>query len=130
MTRAGEHSWPERPASWLLFVELDPFEKSWRKLDLGDVELRELQLEVLRAPTRGVVVVGTGGVRKLRFAPSTWGRGKSGAIRVYYALFPAHGVVLLIFAHDKTWADAIPASEKASVRALITRAEEFLNRRR
>src|SRR5437868_6488745 len=90
----GDSKW------WPHFVQLDPFPASWRRLALGDEELRELEWEILGAPGGAPVVAGTAGLRKIRFSPRSWRRGKSGSIRVYYALFPAHGTVLLVFAHD------------------------------
>jgi hypothetical protein len=59
------------PDQFLHFVELDEFRDDWQKLGL-DVEddLLALQLRLMRDPAEGDLIVGTGGLRKLRFAPS------------------------------------------------------------
>jgi len=53
---------------------------------LSDDEYSELQQSLIANPEAGAVIVGLGGVRKLRWAIR--GRGKRGGIRVIY--FPAH----------------------------------------
>lgn len=111
------------PRWWMTFVEVGAFPAAWKKLGLGDQELRELQRTLLESPEAGDVVVGTGGLRKVRFSPSTWNRGKSGALRVYYALFERFGTVFLVFIHDKNYAETMPAAEKATVKAWLERMD-------
>lgn len=123
------HRAPDKPPHWLWFVELDPFPPAWKRLRLGDDDLRSLQISIVLLPELAPVIRGTGGVRKLRFAPRSWNTGKSGAVRVSYAYFPSHGLVALIFAHDKSQAESIPAGQRATLRALIADIQRFLDRR-
>lgn len=116
------------PKRWLHFVELDPFSAAWKRLRLADDDLRSLQLAIIAAPDKGAVVAGTGGVRKIRFAPSDWSTGKSGAVRVYYAFFPGHGLVALIFAHDKSQMENIAPSEKSKLKAVVAEIDRYLKR--
>lgn len=69
----------------LTFVYTATFASDWRRLRLGDEEARALEQLILENPESGAVIRESGGARKLRFAPR--GRGKSGAVRVVYALF-------------------------------------------
>ncbi len=85
-----------RPEEWLRFVQVDPFPRLWSRLGLGDDELRALEIQILSAPERSVVVPGGKGLRKLRFAVPESGRGKSGSYRVFFATFPDRGIVLLM----------------------------------
>lgn len=90
------------------------FSASWKQVGLGDDELLALQIAIMDDPTAAPVVVGTGGLRKLRFAPPGWRRGKSGAARVCYFYFQRWRVVLLMVAYAKgTRADLTPAQRKA-----------------
>ena len=68
-----------------IFVELPSFRSDWKALGLTDADLRRLQEELLANPNVGVVMQGTGGVRKMRFAFEN--RGKSGSVRVIYVDF-------------------------------------------
>jgi predicted ThiF/HesA family dinucleotide-utilizing enzyme len=51
-------------------------------MGLDDDELRRLELEILKKPKAGVVVPGTGNLRKIHF--SLKNLGKRGGTRVYY----------------------------------------------
>jgi hypothetical protein len=56
------------------------FDRQWRKMGLGDNELRQLQETLLENPKAGDVIQGTKGLRKIRIAFER--RGKSGGGRV------------------------------------------------
>ena len=64
-----------------IFVESSIFEKN-RTNYLSDEEYRQLQNELLKTPTKGDVIQGTGGLRKVRVASK--GKGKRGGARVIY----------------------------------------------
>ena len=49
------------------FVELPIFRSRWKDMGLDD-DLKRLQEELLADPKTGAVMIGTGGVRKMRFA--------------------------------------------------------------
>lgn len=78
---------------WLTFINTAVFDQQWAALGLGDEDLSRLQQALIEDPEAGNVVSGTGGLRKVRFAPP--GSGKSGGVRVGYGYFPGHGIVLL-----------------------------------
>jgi len=69
------------------------------------------------------VVQGTGGLRKLRFAPLRWKTGKSGAVRIGYVYLQEHGVVLLVIAYSKNEKDDLAPAEKKAIRQLIEKIE-------
>lgn len=58
------------------FIEVPIFTKRWKEMGLGDDELKALQIMLLKDPEVGVVMEGTGGIRKVRFAVAN--KGKSG----------------------------------------------------
>ena len=65
----------------MLFIEASTFSKLLPKY-LTDEEYRALQSLLMQRPEAGAVIKGSGGVRKVRWAPS--GSGKSGGVRVIY----------------------------------------------
>jgi mRNA-degrading endonuclease RelE of RelBE toxin-antitoxin system len=79
----------------LRFVQLPPFPRQWDSLKLGGEELAELEVAIMSAPEKGVVIPATNGLRKCRFVPRGTGQGKSGGYRVFYVYLPDQGTVLL-----------------------------------
>jgi hypothetical protein len=53
----------------LTLVQLPLFSDKWRRMKLGDEDLQALEYLLIQNPAAGAVVPGTGGLRKLRFAP-------------------------------------------------------------
>ena len=72
-----------------VFVELPAFERHRVKY-LDDTGFSELQLELLRNPSAGDVIEGTGGLRKMRFIDRRRGKGKRGGLRVIFYLSLIH----------------------------------------
>ncbi|MBX9622836.1 MAG: type II toxin-antitoxin system RelE/ParE family toxin [Gemmataceae bacterium] len=102
---------------WPTFVHGETFDADWAALGLGDDDLSRLQVELVNNPAAGDVVRGTGGLRKYRLAPP--GRGKSGGARVGYAVFPAHGLILLLLVYEKSQKADLTAAERKAVAKLL-----------
>lgn len=49
------------------FIEVPLFTKRWNEIGLGETELTQLQIMLLKDPESGPVIEGTGGIRKVRF---------------------------------------------------------------
>ena len=81
------------------FVMTELFDISWKEAKLKDDDLRQLQAELLRNPKSGDAMQGTGGFRKVRYAPEY--RGKSGGLRVVYLDIPEFEVLYLMLAFPK-----------------------------
>lgn len=81
-------------------------------------------------PKGAPVITATGGLRKLRFAPSSWNKSKSEAIRVCYAFFEEAMTVLLVVAYSKSDQDNLTAAEKRAIRNLLEWQKEQFNQRR
>jgi hypothetical protein len=114
----------------LHFVETDEFGHDWKGLGL-DVErdLWALQVSIMRAPDAAPLIQNTGGLRKLRFSPPEWTRGKSGAVRVCYAYFPKHWTILLVMAYRKVEKDTISSREKLGIKQYLAQIEAWLDKR-
>jgi hypothetical protein len=108
-----------RPDDVLSFVHHDLFLADWKDLGLDDDDLRGLELGIMLGPVSQPVISGTAGVRKIRFVPSSWNVGKSGAARACYVVFPEVSVAVLLAAYRKNAKETITPAEKKALRALI-----------
>jgi hypothetical protein len=86
---------------------------------LDDTALRALQLELMRNPTAGDVIEGTGGLRKMRFADARRGKGKRGGLRVIYYWWD-QGVQFWLFSlYDKDEMADLTAKQRSALRAMV-----------
>lgn len=112
----------------LSFAQVAVFAAKWRTLGLTDEDLQALERLIAADPTAGDVMRGTGGVRKVRFAPPSWHTGKSGAARVCYAAFTRIGTVYLLTVFAKNEKANLTAAERATLRAWMTEMGDEINR--
>jgi len=73
---------------------------------LSDESYASLQEQLADDPHCGVVVPGSGGVRKVRWAQP--GRGKRGGVRVIYYVKTQEGVIWMLTIYAKNEAQDIP----------------------
>jgi hypothetical protein len=129
---SGEHCtlvYPKHalsPEDLLNFIETKVFARAWKDLGLSDDDLFVLQIAMMGDPKGPPVIPGTGGLRKLRFSPPEWRRGKRGALRVCYVYFEEYAIILLVIAYAKGEKDALSAREKRTIRDLIEQQEKEL----
>lgn len=88
------------------FIETPFFTKAISHY-LEDDEYAKLQDYLSKQPEAGVIVPGTGGVRKLRWGSE--GRGKRGGLRVIYYLRSARGELWMLTIYGKNVRENIPA---------------------
>ncbi len=81
------------PDHWVNFIELHGFRDEWKRLGLKDDDLWVLQSMIGLNPKGNPVIMGTGGLRKLRFAPPKK-KGRRKWCRVCYVYFQDAAVVL------------------------------------
>ena len=99
------------------FITTQTFEREWSKLGLDDETLRLLQNYLLRNPGAGDIIVGTGGLIKLRWnLPST---GKSGGVRTLHVDFIQQETTILINCYGKGDKDSLTDAEKAMYKKFI-----------
>ena len=115
---------------FLHFVELEGFRDDWERLGLdNEKDDWALQMLIMYNPKGPPVIAGTGGLRKIRFAPERWKVGKRGAVRVCYVYFPDHWTVLLVAAYGKSEKDDLTAEDKKGMRTYIKQVESWLAER-
>lgn len=108
------------------FIILPEFERKWTDMGFSDDDLKLLQEELTLDPTKGPVMQGTGGLRKIRFAFNN--QGKSGSARVCYVDFAIYEKIYLITAYPKSEKDNLSKSEQNAVKILIKKLEETIER--
>lgn len=99
------------------FIRLPPFEKAWKALGLGEDEYVALEEMLLLNPKAGAVIVGSGGVRKIRFALP--GKGKSGSVRVIYVDIIVDETIYMIYAYPKSAKENLSKAEIAEFKKLV-----------
>ena len=100
------------------FIETAVFTREVTRLGL-EPDLVELQALLRHHPTAGVVVPGTGGVRKVRMGARERGRGKRGGARVHYLWLPAPRVIYLLVVYAKDSASTLSAAGKRQARRIV-----------
>lgn len=110
------------------FIQSSVFSKDWERLGLSDDDLRALENALIANPNSGPVVSGTGGLRKIRFAPEGSPRGKSGGYRVGYVHYDRFCVFVLITAYGKSEKADLSAEDKKVIQAFIRRFQDDLER--
>lgn len=111
----------------LTFVQLSAFTTNWARMRLTDEDLRRLEATIAEAPDAAPVMRGSGGLRKIRFASSASGRGKSGGARACYAYFPEHELVYLCAVFPKNEKANLTAAESAAYRKVLDSFRRYLH---
>ncbi len=107
----------------MVFVETLIFTKRIARLGLEDA-LRGLQLELLENPAAGDLDPGTRGLRKVRMADPTRGKGKRGGARVHYLWLPHRDVIYRLMAYSKSEQAALAEHQKIALRAVVERIKK------
>jgi hypothetical protein len=83
----------------------------------SDEEYRALQLHLIGRPDAGVVIPGSGGLRKLRWRMP--GRGKRGGARVIYYWMSAVERIFLLFLYPKNVRSDLSLAELRVLRHMV-----------
>jgi len=99
----------------LTFVETTTFTR--QITDLGsDDDYAKFQAEITLRPDKGNLLVGCGGVRKVRMAAK--GKGTSGGARVLYLYLSNRHLIYFLYLFTKGEAENISAEGKKAVRQI------------
>ena len=104
----------------MVIKETPVFTKQVDRL-LDPESYRLLQLRLVQEPEAGVLMRGTGGLRKIRWQGS--GRGKRGGVRAIYYWATSHNEILMLLMYPKLERDDLSANQKKVLAALVR--EEF-----
>ena len=98
------------------FIETPTFSRRVVRL-LTDERYRALQTDLLQDPEKGVVIRGSGGIRKLRW--DIEGRGKSGGVRVIYYWASQQQIILMLLIYSKSEQDDLTPDQLKILRRLM-----------
>jgi len=84
---------------------------------LTEAEYQQFLAELSRQPDRGVVIRGSGGIRKVRCAAK--GHGKSGGARVIYYWAVSSEEILLLFIYAKNEQDDLSKEQLRRLRRIV-----------
>jgi hypothetical protein len=101
------------------FIQPASFASDWRRLALTDNDLRALESAIMDRPDVGKVMAGTGGLRKMRFAPPSRHTGKSGAMRVGYLWLGEFARIYLMVIFPKNEKENLSPAERQYFRKWI-----------
>jgi hypothetical protein len=102
------------------FIQLRAFIDDARRARLADDDLRAIENEIMRRPLAWPLMAGTGGLRKMRYAPQASGHGKSGGARVCFFLADDAGRVYLIQVFSKHEKENLNAAERGTIKRMIS----------
>lgn len=111
---------------YLSLIQLAEFKTYWHRLGLTDGDLRLLEAAIMVEPMASPVMKGTGGLRKIRYAPLKSGGGKSGGVRVCYAYFPEFDLIYLCAVFPKNAKANLSAGEASIYKAVLQRFAQYL----
>ena len=100
----------------MVFIETSAFTKAITAL-LDDAEYSALQEALAADPAAGDRILGTAGLRKLRWAAS--GRGKRGGMRLIYYWIVSKDQIFLLLAYPKNRQDDLTADQKRLLSELV-----------
>ena len=97
------------------FIEIPAFSRKVES-EGGHELLLAIQEELLEGPESGTVIPGGAGLRKMRIADSSRGKGKRGGYRVIYLDIPEAGTTILLGLYGKGERKDISSGEKRMLR--------------
>ena len=98
------------------FIETPTFTRRVARF-LSDERYRALQTDLLQNPEKGVVIRGSGGIRKLRW--DIEGRGKSGGTRIIYYWTSQQQTILMLLIYGKSEQDDLTPDQLKILRRLV-----------
>lgn len=101
----------------LRFVETSIFTEDIVQI-LADSEYAELQAALILQPDLGELIPGTGGLRKMRWASPSQGRGKRGGIRIIYYWYVSDSLIYLLMVYPKSKREDLSAQQKQMLRKI------------
>ena len=108
------------------FIYFKVFDKNWSDLKLTDDDLTELENTILVNPKAGRLIVGTGGLRKMRVPMPD--RSKSSGARVLYVDYVSFEKTILMNIYPKSVQDTLTDKQKQEYKKLIDQLSKELKK--
>lgn len=102
----------------MLIIETSVFTRCITAL-MEDEHYAELQAALIRQPDQGVLIPGSGGLRKIRWKMPE--KGKRGGVRIIYYWRRADEQLWMLYAYAKTRQENLTRSQLATLRTIVER---------
>jgi hypothetical protein len=106
------------PREGIAFVETKVFTRRVTELSL-EQGLRDLQLQLTDNPEAGRLDPGTGGLRKVRMADASRGKGKRSGARVHYLWLSEQSIIYMVFVYSKDESDTLTPDQKRQLKTVV-----------
>lgn len=100
----------------MIIIETSIFTRQVQTL-LSDEEYRELQAVLIERPNLGNIIIGSGGLRKVRWTAK--GRGKRGGSRVIYYWAVSHDQLLMLLIYSKSKREDLTRDQLKILRRIV-----------
>jgi hypothetical protein len=100
----------------MVIIETSIFTRQVQKL-LSEEQYRELQTALVNRPDAGSTIVGSGGLRKLRWAAK--GKGKRGGSRTIYFWAVTRGQLLMLFIYSKSEREDLTRAQIKTLKKIV-----------
>ena len=100
----------------MVIVETPVFNRQVQDL-LADDDYRLLQVALINRPDLGVVIRGSGGLRKVRW--NLPGKGKRGGVRIIYYWAVAQDQLLMLFMYPKNVRDDLTPAQVKILKQIV-----------
>ncbi len=97
-------------------IETSIFTKRVQEI-LSEEEYRLFQIKLVDDPEAGKIIIGSGGIRKIRWSGS--GRGKRGGSRILYYWHNKQGLLLMLFIFKKSEKDDLTKSQLKTLKTIV-----------
>lgn len=100
----------------MIIIETSVFTRQVQKL-LSDEEYRRLQMDLSSRPDMGVIIPGSGGLRKVRWG--LHGRGKRGGVRVIYYWAVKQKRLFMLLMYPKNVRDDLSPAQLKMLKQIV-----------
>ena len=100
----------------MVIIETSVFTRQVVEL-LSSNEYRQLQMALILRPEMGSIILGSGGLRKVRWSLS--GRGKRGGVRVIYYWAVTNDQILMLLIYAKNVRDNLTPAQLKVLREIV-----------
>jgi len=89
---------------------------------MSDESYRAFQSHLIESPDSGAIILGSGGLRKIRWKGAS--RGKRGGMRVIYYWYNASGILLMLYAYSKNVQDDLTKEQLKTLKKIILAGDD------
>lgn len=102
----------------MIIIETNVFTRRIKQL-MNDDEYKELQEALVYRPDMGVIIQGTGGLRKVRWKLE--GKGKSGGVRAIYYWMTEDEQIYMLYVYPKSEQEELTPEQKKALKTIVKR---------